>query len=126
MELRLDGDTETEEKLDHVVARWELEVVAPLAEALKLFSQPAVLDMAKERPKLVASVNHYKAKLKDLEKEVEDARRDEEKAKDKDKPKKAVATEAATKKLESNQQKHDAENEKLTHVTKQLIAMFNS
>lgn len=57
---------------------------------------------------------------------MEAARKAEEKAKEKDKEKAKKAVEAAGKKLEANQGKHDAENEKLTLMTKQLVSMFAS
>ena len=84
-----------------------------------LFKQPTVLDMLKERPKLVASVNHYAAKNKGLEEQIEEGK------KAKDKAKGAKAAEAAAAKLESNRAKYDAEVEKLKHLTHQLTSSFH-
>lgn len=67
VEARLDEDIEIEEKVEGIVVTWDREVVAPITETLLLFTQPTTLELIKERPKLVASVNHYKAKLKTLE-----------------------------------------------------------
>ena len=74
-ELRLDADIEMEELLEVTVARYRDEVAAPLSSALELFAQKPVLAMVQERPKLVASVNHYRAKVEDLERSVEEARK---------------------------------------------------
>jgi hypothetical protein len=154
----LDADLELEELLEVTVSRVALEVASVLAEAAALFQQPTVLEMLKERPKLVrrhtphmgqglgehadlecalasyrslvnlclaslrlkvASVNHYVAKMEGLEKAVTEA------SAHKDKAKQPKLLEAATAKLESNLAKKSAEEEKLAHVTKQLVSSFH-
>jgi len=66
----------------------------------------------------VASVNHYVAKMEGLEKAVAEA------TTHKDKAKQPKLLEAANAKLESNLAKKSVEEEKLSHVTKQLESMF--
>ena len=112
VEVRLDADIEAEDLLEATVLRFQGDVLAPLDEAVMLFKQPTVLDMLKERPRLLASVNHYVSKMKDLEKALEEAKK-------KNKPEKDVV-----KKIEGNQVKHDAEVEKLKHLTTQLVHSF--
>ena len=120
LEARLEADAEIEERVKATRTKYEKDVLKPLDAANVLFSQPMVLEWAKERPTLVASVNHYSSKIEDLEKAVSDAR----KLGDPDKARKAV--DAAEKKLRGNREKHDAEAAKLEGLTKQLITSFTS
>jgi hypothetical protein len=119
MEARLDADIDMEELLEVTVSRYESEVLEPFDKLVGLFQQPTVLDMLKERPKLVAGVNHYQAKMKGLDETIEESR------KAKDKAKGAKAAEAAQSKLDSNKVKYDAEVEKLKHLTHQLTSSFH-
>jgi hypothetical protein len=120
IEARLDADIDVEEALEATVEKYMNEIKIPLDELIALFKQPTVLEMFKERPTLLASVNHYRSKMKEIEKSIEDAK------KSKDKVKGAKLAETQQKKLESNQAKHDAESEKLGTLTSQLIASFHS
>jgi len=54
VEARLDADIELEELLEITVARVNDEVASVLTNASALFQEPTVLDMLKERPKLVS------------------------------------------------------------------------
>ena len=119
VEARLDLDLETEDVLEATHGRWAAEVTRPLDLAAALFTQPTVLAMIKERPAVVASVNHYRAKVDDLEKSLEKARL--ERAEKGDKP-----VEAAERKLEGNRTKHHTETEKLRSLTAQLVASMES
>lgn len=120
VEVRLDNDIDVEEELEKTVEKYLSEINEPIVEILSLFKQPTVLDLAKERPTLLASVNHYKSKMKEIEKQIEDTK------KLKDKIKAGKLADAAQKKLESNQLKHDAEAEKLKRLTGDLISSFHS
>jgi len=118
LEERRDADIEVENLGEQTKVRYLAEVLRPLDETQSLFGKKTVQEMIKERPKLVANVNHYLEKVEGLEKAVADAK------KKLDSTDKGVV--AAIDKLKANEVKLNSEQEKLKRLSQQLTSSFRS
>jgi len=116
---RLSADSQVEDELVDFLASYETSVIKPLGDVGCLLQQPTVMGMAKERPTLVASANHYSTNIRDLEKSLAEAMKAPSEKKDK-------LVETVQKKIDGKTAKHDTEIKKLADLTAQLIKTFAS